>query len=101
RRSTFDEGSPKTPPRRRLPPPGRGPWNVTGTRTSIRSPGVILTLVLVPLAIATAIGLVALWPDGEIPDAGIVDVGAEFRDAEVVSARPVDCEGANEDRRPD
>jgi uncharacterized membrane protein len=74
---------------------------VTGTRTSIRSPGVILTLVLVPLAIATAIGLVALWPDGEIPDAGIVDVGAEFRDAEVVSARPVDCEGANEDRRPD
>lgn len=66
-----------------------------------RSPGALLTLVLAPIALATVVGLIRLWPDGDLPDVGVVDMGAEFRNAVVVSAEAEDCTGVNEDRRPD
>lgn len=61
----------------------------------------VLFLILAPVGVATIWGLVALWPRGDLPDVGIVDMGAEFRDAVIVSAVPEDCVGVNEDRRPD
>lgn len=66
-----------------------------------RSPGLVLFLVLAPLGIATAYGMVALWPTGDLPATGIVNVGAQFRGATIVSATADECAGTNEDRRPD
>ena len=61
----------------------------------------MLLLILVPFGIATAVGLVLMWPSGELPDSGIVNAGAEFYRGEIVSATPDECAGTNEDRRPD
>lgn len=78
-----------------------GPWSVTPLSRLGRSPSTLLFAILVPLAVVTILGLVTLWPSGELPDRGIVDLGGETHDAVIVSAAARDCTGVNEDRRPD
>ena len=80
---------------------GRGRWSVDSIRRSRRGPGALLFLILSPLAAATVLGLAALWPSGELPETGIVDVAAEYREAIIVSAEATSCTGVEEDRRPD
>ena len=60
-----------------------------------------LLAVLVPLALATVAGLVALWPTGEGPTTGIVAMDAEYPSARVLTATSESCGGENEDRLPD
>ncbi len=68
--------------------------------------GVVLTLGLVVglIGLATAVGLVMLWPHGR-PPATPISVsaypGGTIDQAEVVSARAVTCPGLSEDRLPD
>ena len=61
----------------------------------------VLAAILVPLAIATVAGLALLWPVGEPPRTGIVDMPTEYPTATVVSISEEDCSGENEDRLPD
>lgn len=74
-------------------PPGRaGPQR--------RRITVILASVLVPVAVATILGLLTLWPSGELPGTGIVEVDAEYPTARITSTSEDACAGENEDRRP-
>lgn len=57
--------------------------------------------VLAPVLVATVVGLVVLWPTGEVHSTGIVDVAAEYSTARVTSATTSRCDGENEDRLPD
>ncbi|MCU1433172.1 MAG: YibE/F family protein [Actinotalea sp.] len=61
----------------------------------------LLAMILVPLALATTVGLLALWPTGEVLETGIVAVDAEYPTGTVVSASSESCSGENEDRLPD
>lgn len=61
----------------------------------------VLAAILLPLAAATVAGLALLWPVGEPPRTGIVDMPTEYPTATVVSITEEDCSGENEDRRPD
>ncbi len=61
----------------------------------------VLLAVLLPMAIATVVGLVQLWPDGTPPESGIVDVGAEYPTARVTGVETTSCAGTDEDRLPD
>lgn len=61
----------------------------------------VLTAILLPIALATVVGLVALWPSGERHDSGVVEVAAEHPTARVLSATSEACAGENEDRLPD
>ena len=75
-------------------PPGRaGPQR--------RRITVILASVLGPVAVATVLGLLTLWPSGELPRTGIVEVDAEYPTARITSTSEDACAGENEDRRPD
>ncbi len=62
---------------------------------------VALLGVLLPIAIATIVGLVLLWPSGVRPDAGTVDFGADYPHARVTAVETSTCAGANEDRKAD
>ena len=62
-------------------------------RRTRRGPGALLFLILSPLAAATVLGLAAMWPTGELPETGIVDVAAEYREATIVSAETSSCSG--------
>ncbi|HWS58941.1 MAG TPA: YibE/F family protein [Actinotalea sp.] len=61
----------------------------------------VLAAILVPIAVATVLGLVALWPSGQTHETGIVEVAAEYPTARVVEATDESCSGSNEDRLPD
>ena len=61
----------------------------------------VLAAILVPIALATVVGLVALWPSGQTHETGIVEVDAEHPTARVLSATSESCGGENEDRLPD
>ena len=61
----------------------------------------LLAAVLVPVALATAVGLGLLWPSGEAPRTGVVAMDAEYPTARVVAATSDSCSGENEDRLPD
>lgn len=62
---------------------------------------ILLAAILLPFALATVVGLVLLRPTGQAHTSGIVDTGADYPLATVVSARDDKCQGANEDRLPD
>lgn len=58
----------------------------------------LLALVLVPVALATLVGLAVLWPDGDESAARQAAVdqvlpGSSFVDATVLTVEPVDCSG--------
>jgi uncharacterized membrane protein len=61
----------------------------------------ILAAILVPVAVATVVGLAALWPTGDPPRTGIVAMDTEYPTARVVSLSQESCAGENEDRLPD
>ena len=60
-----------------------------------------LLAVLLPIAIATVVGLVLLWPSGAHQPTGVVDFGAEYPKARVTAVETTTCAGANEDRKAD
>ncbi len=60
-----------------------------------------LLAALLPIAIATIVGLVLLWPTGARHDAGTVNLGADYPKARVTAVETTKCQGANEDRRAD
>ena len=62
---------------------------------------VLLAAVLVPVALLTAWGLVALWPDGAAPDVPFSHQDVEYVRAEVRSSTTSTCEGTDEDRLAD
>ena len=62
---------------------------------------VVLAAILVPFAVATVLGLVLLRPTGVAHTTGIVDTGADYPSATIVSAVDDTCPGTNEDRLPD
>lgn len=62
---------------------------------------VLLAAILVPVALATGVAMVVLWPSGRAPSTGIEAVAADYPTATVVAVAATDCAGANEDRRPD
>ena len=62
---------------------------------------VVLAAILVPLALLTIVGLVALWPTGEVHETGIIAVDADYPTARVTATSTEVCPGANEDRLPD
>ena len=62
---------------------------------------VALLAVLLPIAVATIVGLVLLWPSGARPSTGIVDLGADYPKARVTAVETTACQGVNEDRRAD
>ncbi|HMO12351.1 MAG TPA: YibE/F family protein, partial [Actinotalea sp.] len=62
---------------------------------------VVLAAILLPLVLATAVGLVLLWPTGTPRHGGIVETGADYPIAWVVGVDAQECAGANEDRLPD
>ncbi|MBC7289888.1 MAG: YibE/F family protein [Actinotalea sp.] len=70
-------------------------------RSTRRRTAVVLTALLVPAALATIAGLVALWPSGDRPTTGIVALDAEYPRAQVVSVQEEVCRGTSEDRLPD
>ena len=61
----------------------------------------VLAAILVPLAVATAVGLLALWPTGEVHETGIIAIESEYPTARVTATTTETCPGANEDRLPD
>ncbi len=62
---------------------------------------VVLAAILLPIAVATLVGLVLLRPTGTVHDAGIVETGADYPLATVTALDEQTCPGANEDRLPD
>ncbi len=60
-----------------------------------------LLAVLLPIAIATVVGMLLLWPSGARPATGIVDLGADYPKARVTAVETSACKGANEDRQAD
>ncbi|MFC5382594.1 YibE/F family protein [Aquipuribacter nitratireducens] len=75
---------------------------VTGDRTALR----VMLGVLVPLLVASVVGLVAVWPSGASFEGdergGIVDLsGTEQVPGEVLAATADLCEGAPDEREPD
>ena len=62
---------------------------------------IILLALLVPLAVATVVGLIVLWPSGTPPVTGIVQDDASYSTGRVLAAVEDECAGVNEDRRPD
>ncbi len=70
------------------------PWLVAQRRRAV----FLLALVLVPVGLATLVGLVVLWPDGEesaARQAAVEQVlpGSLFVDATVLNVEAVDCSG--------
>ena len=61
----------------------------------------VLALILLPLAVATIVGLVLLRPSGAVHRTGVVDVAAEYPTARVTGSSTQSCSGENEDRLPD
>nr|WP_308121847.1 YibE/F family protein [Actinotalea ferrariae] len=61
----------------------------------------LLTAILLPLALATAGALVALWPSGERQVTAVLAEEAAYVPARVDGARAEACEGTDEDRLPD
>ena len=61
----------------------------------------LLAAILVPIALATLVGLLVLWPGGTVHETGVVAVDAEYPTARVTGATSESCTGENEDRRPD
>lgn len=61
----------------------------------------VLVALVVPLVLATVAGLVLLRPTGGVHDSGVVDLGADYPTAVVVSLDDTSCAGENEDRLPD
>lgn len=62
----------------------------------------ILLAVLLPLALTTAVGMIVLWPHGEVPGGGqVVAVDIEYPSATVLSMARKNCQGTSEDRLPD
>ncbi|MDO8108094.1 YibE/F family protein [Isoptericola sp. b441] len=61
----------------------------------------LLAAILVPFALATALGLVLLRPTGAQHTTGVVDTGADYPLGTVVAATDQRCQGTNEDRLPD
>ncbi|WP_250444209.1 YibE/F family protein [Actinotalea sp. C106] len=61
----------------------------------------VLAAILVPLAVATVVGLGLLWPSGAAPQTGVVAVETEYPTARVERAEDTACAGENEDRLPD
>ena len=49
----------------------------------------VLAAILIPLILGTIIGLVALWPTGDLPETGIVSVEAEYPTARVLDRKSV------------
>lgn len=60
----------------------------------------IIAAILLPIAVATLVGLVVLWPTGEPPATGIVDMPAEYPTARITTVDAQECGGTNEDRLP-
>ena len=60
----------------------------------------IIAAILLPIAVATAVGMVILWPTGEPPSTGIVDMPAEYPTARITGVDAEECGGTNEDRLP-
>lgn len=60
----------------------------------------LLAAVLLPLIISTTIGLIVLWPSGDLPSTGVVSLDAEYPEARVVEAEAVRCAGTTEVRLP-
>ncbi|MBA2388820.1 MAG: YibE/F family protein [Geodermatophilaceae bacterium] len=70
------------------------PWIVAQRRRAV----FLLALVLVPIGLATLVGLAVLWPDGEqsaARQAAVEQVlpGSTFVDATVLSVKAIDCSG--------
>ena len=61
----------------------------------------VLAAILIPLILGTIIGLVALWPTGDLPETGIVSVEAEYPTARVLETDTEQCAGTTEVRLPD
>ena len=66
-----------------------------GWRRRLRTADPLLVLLVLPFLVATAVGLVLLWPDDvrPAPPEGAADIG-ELVDAQVVSVRRAPCTGA-------
>lgn len=60
----------------------------------------IIASILVPIALATLVGLVVLWPTGDAPETGLVDMPAQYPTARVTGVDAERCGGTNEDRLP-
>lgn len=60
----------------------------------------VIAAILLPIAVATVVGMVVLWPTGEPPATGIVDVPAEYPTAQILAVDQQECGGTNEDRLP-
>ena len=61
----------------------------------------VLAAILIPLILGTIVGLVALWPTGDLPETGIVSVEAEYPTARVLETATERCAGSTEVRQPD
>lgn len=55
-------------------------------------PAVVLRVVVAAIAVATVVGLVALWPTGDAPDLGPTAADLRFVEAEVDDVTVVDCD---------
>lgn len=62
---------------------------------------VVLAAIVLPLALATIVGMILLRPTGAAHDAGIVETGADYPLATVAAISAQECSGTNEDRLPD
>ncbi|HEY3549027.1 MAG TPA: hypothetical protein VGK17_23385, partial [Propionicimonas sp.] len=74
-----------------------------GTRTRL-SVGWLVLLVVVPLALASAAGIVLTWPPSTsraASSAGLVNVGVQYFHATVTSATETTCQGTQENVQPD
>ena len=60
----------------------------------------VIAAILLPIAVATLVGMVALWPTGEPPSTGVVDMPAEYPTARITAVDQQECGGTNEDRLP-
>ncbi|MCL3860612.1 YibE/F family protein [Actinotalea sp. K2] len=78
-----------------------GPASATSDARGPDRVGLVLAAILLPLAIATAAGLVLLWPSAQAPSTGIVAVDTEYPTGRVLSATTESCAGETEDRTPD
>lgn len=59
-----------------------------------------IAAVLLPIAVATVVGMIVLWPTGEPPATGVVEMPAEYPTARITAVDEQECGGTNEDRLP-
>lgn len=61
----------------------------------------IMGALLIPMLVATVLGLALLWPSGAPPRTGVVAVATEYPTAVITATDATTCAGESEDRRPD